>query len=918
MDGAGDGERKRVVLAEPRGFCAGVRRAIAMTERALEVHGAPVYVRKQIVHNHHVVGVLERKGARFVDSEAEVPDGAVCVLSAHGVAPAVREAARASRLRVVDATCPLVARVHQHARRTTRDGRLLLLIGHADHEETVGTSGEAPDRTIVVETVADVDALGLPDDTPVSYLTQTTLSVDDTAAVVARIRARFHDVDEPGGDTICYASQNRQTGVKSLAARTDLVLVVGSENSSNSQRMVDVARGAGVRSHLVPDVGHLVPQWWDGVRSIGVSSGASVPDLLVEQVLAVLAEHGFDDVVIDTTAVEDVVFAMPAGLRAPEPPPPSPPPSAPPPSPPSLLAGIRGPADVRALPEESLPALADELRALLVEHVPRTGGHLGPSLGVVELTIALHRVFDSPRDTLLWDTGHQAYVHKALTGRQDFSGLRRRGGLSGYPSRAESVHDVVENSHASTALSYAYGTAVARTVQGARDRHVVAVVGDGSLTGGMAWEALNTIGGERRRVVVVLNDNGRSYAPTVGGLADHLALLRRDGPGAGTVFEAMGLEYLGPVDGHDVAAVTAALREAADVDGPVVVHCTTSKGRGHPPAEADEVDRFHAVRAAPAPGAAPSGPSWTSVFGRELVRLGEERDDVVALSAAMVDPTGLTPFAQRFPDRVLDVGIAEQHAVAAAAGLALAGVRPVLAVYATFLTRALDQVLMDVALHRCPVVIVLDRAGLTGDDGASHNGVWDLALLGVVPGLRVAAPRDGATLRAALRAAVRRADGPSVLRFPKGSVGPDVPAVLRCAGVDVLRTDRADDVLLVAVGPMAGTALAAARLLADRGLGVTVVDPRWLMPVPAALTGMAARFGVVATVEDGVRTGGFGSALAQALRDAAVPTPVVDAGVPRRFLDHGTRAEVLAECGLTPDGVAGRVLDHLHASAVPW
>jgi 1-deoxy-D-xylulose-5-phosphate synthase len=380
----------------------------------------------------------------------------------------------------------------------------------------------------------------------------------------------------------------------------------------------------------------------------------------------------------------------------------------------------------------------------------------------------------------------------------------------------------------------------------------------------------------------------------------------------------MGLEYLGPVDGHDVAAVTAALREAAAVDGPVVVHCTTSKGRGHPPAEADEVDRFHAVRAAPAPGTAPPGPSWTSVFGRELVRLGEERDDVVALSAAMVDPTGLTPFAQRFPDRVLDVGIAEQHAVAAAAGLALAGVRPVLAVYATFLTRALDQVLMDVALHRCPVVIVLDRAGLTGDDGASHNGVWDLALLGVVPGLRVAAPRDGTTLRAALRAAVRRADGPSVLRFPKGSVGPDVPAVLRCAGVDVLRTDRADDVLLVAVGPMAGTALAAARLLADRGLGVTVVDPRWLMPVPAALTGMAARFGVVATVEDGVRTGGFGSALAQALRDAAVPTPVVDAGVPRRFLDHGTRAEVLAECGLTPDGVAGRVLDHLHASAVPW
>ncbi|MEO6084588.1 MAG: 1-deoxy-D-xylulose-5-phosphate synthase [Umezawaea sp.] len=578
-----------------------------------------------------------------------------------------------------------------------------------------------------------------------------------------------------------------------------------------------------------------------------------------------------------------------------------------------LLDGVDGPEDVRALRAEQLPELADELRALLVEQVTRTGGHLGPNLGVVELTIALHRVFDSPRDTVLWDTGHQSYVHKALTGRwRAFDRLRGRGGLSGYPARAESPHDHVENSHASTALSWAYGVALGHTLLGEHDRRVVAVVGDGALTGGMAWEALNNIGGRRCRVVIVLNDNGRSYAPTVGGLAEHLTRLRTgarpDRPGG--VFAELGLTYLGPVDGHDVAAVEKALAVAAADDGPVVVHCVTSKGRGHAPAERHEVDQFHAVRAATS-SAVPAGPSWTSVFGAELVRLGGEQPEVVALTAAMLDPAGLTPFARRFPDRVLDVGIAEQHAVTAAAGLAAAGARPVVAVYATFLTRALDQVLMDVALHRAPVVFVLDRAGVTGDDGASHNGVWDMALLGVVPGLWIAAPRDARTLRAALRAALRRTDGPTVVRFPKGPVGPDVPALLRRGGLDVLRTDAVDDVLLVGVGPMAGLCLEAARLLHERGVGVTVVDPRWVRPANPALVGLAARFSLVATVEDGLLAGGFGGSLASAMRDEGSPTPLVEFGVPRGFLRHGTRAEVLADCGLTAQGVADRVAARL-------
>lgn len=882
----------KVVLAEPRGFCAGVHRAIAMTERALEMHGPPVYVRKQIVHNHYVVASLERRGARFVDEISEVPEGSVCVFSAHGVSPAVREAADQANLDVIDATCPLVSKVHQQAKRATRDGRLLLLIGHNNHEETEGTRGEVPERTIVVETVDDVDRLGLSPHTPVAYLTQTTLSVDDTAEVVARIRERFHDVAEPASDTICYASQNRQNGIKSLARQCELVLVVGSENSSNSQRMVDVARQAGARSYLVPDVGHLREEWLRDVRTVGVSSGASAPDVLVEQVLERLAEYGYGDVDVDSTAVEDVVFSMPQRNQE------------------RLLPSVRQPSDLRRMSTPELTRLAGEIRTLLIEEVSRTGGHLGPSLGVVELTLGLHGVFNSPTDRILWDTGHQAYVHKVLTGRwQDFGGLRTRDGLSGYPSQEESPHDFIENSHASTALSYAYGMSKADSLRGVTGRRVIAVVGDGSLTGGMAWEALNSIAGEGRPVVIVLNDNGRSYSPTVGGLARHLAGNEPD-----KFFTTLGLRYIGPVDGHDIDAVQNALREAAAIDGPVVVHFLTRKGYGYELAENDQVDRFHAIKPMDPQTGVPvkaSGRSWTSVFADELVRLGGLREDIVAITAAMQDPTGLSRFAERYPARVVDVGIAEQHAVTAAAGMAMAGMRPVVAIYSTFLNRAIDQVLLDVALHSCPVIFVLDRAGVTGDDGPSHNGMWDMSLLNVVPKMRIAAPRDAATLRSALRGALDTVDGPSTIRFPKGEVGDEVPAAFGCAGIDVLRPDPVDDVLLVSVGAMAKLCMEVAELLHSDGVGVTVVDPRWTKPVNPLLPAMAHRFKVVATVEDNVRVGGFGSLLGQQLQDANVTTPVVNFGIPQQFLAQGKRAEVLAECGLTAEVIAAEIVGRL-------
>jgi 1-deoxy-D-xylulose-5-phosphate synthase len=625
----------------------------------------------------------------------------------------------------------------------------------------------------------------------------------------------------------------------------------------------------------------------------------------------------------------------------------------------SLLANIRSPRDVKDLSAEELPQLAAEIRDTLIKIVSRNGGHLGPNLGVVELTIALHRVFDSPVDRILFDTGHQSYVHKLLTGRYpQFGTLRQRGGLTGYPSQSESEHDVIENSHASTSLSYADGLAKAYQLRGESHRSVVAVIGDGALTGGMAWEALNNIAaGKDRRVVIVVNDNGRSYQPTIGGLADHLASVRvsqryeqvldyiktslshtplvgsplfetlhgikkglKDVLQPQVLFEDLGLKYLGPVDGHDEHLVEHALRRARDFGGPVLVHVITRKGFGYPLAEENDEDCLHQVSPAkaPAPPApnsvalpAPSRP-WTQVFGDELAAIGAIRPDVVAITAAMLHPTGLAKFAAAFPDRVFDVGIAEQHAVTSAAGLALGGMHPVAAIYATFLNRAFDQVLMDVALLRLPVTFVLDRAGVTGPDGASHHGMWDGSILQLVPGLRIAVPRDGTRVAELLREALAIDDGPTALRFPGRLATADVPAVGKLGTMDVLRT-AADptrrDVLLLGAGPMAGVCAEAADRLADHGIGVTVVDPRWVKPLDTALLGAARQHGLVVTVEDNGRVGGFGDAVARLLRDSDIDTPVRTFGLEQQFLEHGERAQVLEAHGLTSQHLARQITE---------
>ncbi len=616
-----------------------------------------------------------------------------------------------------------------------------------------------------------------------------------------------------------------------------------------------------------------------------------------------------------------------------------------------MLEQVRGPADLQHLSQDQLTQLAVEIRQFLIHKVAASGGHLGPNLGVVELTLALHRVFDSPHDPIIFDTGHQAYVHKMLTGRwADFDTLRSKSGLSGYPSRAESEHDWVESSHASSALSYADGLAKAFQLTGQRNRHVVAVVGDGALTGGMCWEALNNIAAAKRPVVVVVNDNGRSYAPTIGGLADHLAGLRlqpayermlergrsavrgipligevcfqalhgvkvgiKDAVSPQTMFTDLGLKYVGPIDGHDEHAVENALRHARGYNRPVLVHVVTRKGMGYAPAENDVAEQMHACGVIdPHTGMATkeSAPGWTSVFSDALIGYAAKRRDIVAITAAMPGPTGLAAFGERYPDRLFDVGIAEQHAVTSAAGLAMGGLHPVVAVYSTFLNRAFDQVMMDVALHKLPVTLVLDRAGITGNDGASHNGMWDLSILGIVPGMRVAAPRDGARLREELGEALDVKDGPTALRFPKGDVGEDIPALERVGGVDVLARPAeglAPDVLLVAVGAFAPMALKVAERLRTQGIGVTVVDPRWVLPVPAELAAMARTHKLVVTVEDNGVSGGVGATVSAALRADDIDTPCRDVGVPQRFLDHASRNEVLADVGLTDRHIARQI-----------
>lgn len=627
-----------------------------------------------------------------------------------------------------------------------------------------------------------------------------------------------------------------------------------------------------------------------------------------------------------------------------------------------MLERIEGPRDLDALTFDELRRLAAEIREFLIAEVAKTGGHLGPNLGVVELTIALHRVFDSPHDPIVWDTGHQSYVHKLLTGRKDFSKLRRADGIAGYPQRSESEHDIVESSHASSSLSWADGISRAFARTGQQGRHVVAVVGDGALTGGMTWEALNNITDDNdRNLVIVVNDNGRSYAPTIGGMARFLNSVRVTGsyrdlqegserlfgrlgaPGR-TVYRAargalrgfvsrasgnqdlysnLDIKYVGPIDGHDLEAVEHALRQAKGYARPALVHVITEKGRGYAPAENDIADQFHAIgQIDPDTGEAQGGsgaPSFTEVFGERILELARGDERLVGITAAMLAPTGLDVFAREFPDRVYDVGIAEQHAVTTAAGLAYGGLHPVVALYSTFISRAFDQLLMDVALHRAGVTFVLDRAGITGPDGASHNGVWDLAVLQVVPGIRIAAPRDEATLRELLDEAVAVEDGPTVLRYPKGAVGEALPALRRTDdGVDVLHgADSGADVLFVGVGPMSRVALDAAALLAEQGITATVIDPRWVVPVADAVVELARSHRLLISIEDGIRVGGVGTRIRQALRDAGVDTAVSELGVPDEFLPHDSRAELLRAAGLTAERIAADVAEQVRGTRIP-
>ncbi|WP_295788328.1 1-deoxy-D-xylulose-5-phosphate synthase [uncultured Microbacterium sp.] len=627
----------------------------------------------------------------------------------------------------------------------------------------------------------------------------------------------------------------------------------------------------------------------------------------------------------------------------------------------ALLPGIHGPRDLDALTPDELRQLAAEVRSFLVENVARTGGHLGPNLGVVELTIALHKVFDSPADPIIFDTGHQSYVHKILTGRQDFEKLRSRGGLAGYPQRSESEHDVVESSHASSSLSWADGVSRAFSRTGRRDRHVVAVVGDGALTGGMTWEALNNISDDNdRNLVIVVNDNGRSYAPTIGGMARYLnrvrtneayrtlhrgsdTLFRRLGPAARAVYRGvrggthgflsrftnnealysnLDIKYLGPIDGHDFESLIETLELAKSYGAPVIVHAITDKGSGYAPAMSDEADQFHAVgKIDPITGEAlgsGGGTSWTDVFADELVAVGSERDDIIAMTAAMLRPTGLQKFSERFPERVYDVGIAEQHAVTSAAGLAFGGLHPVVAIYATFMNRAFDQVMMDVALHKAGVTFVLDRAGVTGPDGPSHHGIWDLAMLQLVPGIRIAAPRDAARLREVFREATAVEDAPTVVRYPKGTVNDDVEAIERLDdGVDVLARGAGEDVLLVGIGPMVHLAMEVAERLEAQGIGATVIDPRWAIPVQPSIVDLAREHRLVITIEDGIRVGGVGTRVRQVLREAGVDTAVDELGIPDEFIDHASREQILEDAGLTASKIAQDVVAQVLGTRIP-
>ena len=614
-----------------------------------------------------------------------------------------------------------------------------------------------------------------------------------------------------------------------------------------------------------------------------------------------------------------------------------------------MKINIQSPDELRAMSPEELTLLAADIREFLIEKVSRTGGHLGPNLGVVELTIAIHRVFQSPRDIVLFDTGHQSYVHKILTGRADqFDLLRQRDGISGYPNRRESEHDVIENSHASTALSWADGVSRGFSLTGQPDRHVVAVVGDGALTGGMSWEALNNLSPESdRNLVIVVNDNERSYSPTIGGLATYLTTLRaskeyerilsrgkrmlHNTPFVGKyiygtlhgikkgmkdmlapqgMFEDLGFKYLGPIDGHDIEAMERTLQMAKEFGSPVIVHAITEKGRGYKPALDDMAEKFHAVGIVDPVTGKPlkaSAPSWTNVFSEEITQIGRENSKVVAITAAMLGPTGLDKFAQNFPDRTIDVGIAEQHAVTSAAGLAYAGVHPVIAIYSTFLNRAFDQLLLDVALHNAGVTFVLDRAGITGDDGPSHHGIWDLALTGIVPHMHVGAPRDGARLKELLRQCIAIDNAPSMIRFPKGAIPADIAALERVDGIDILHRGGTNQVLVISIGSMASMALEVAQLAHKESIDVTVIDPLWVKPISSHVTVLCAKYSTVVVMEDGIKHAGIASTISEALREAGSSCSVHSIGVPLEFIEHSKRNEILEDLKITPAAIVQQI-----------
>jgi 1-deoxy-D-xylulose-5-phosphate synthase len=620
-----------------------------------------------------------------------------------------------------------------------------------------------------------------------------------------------------------------------------------------------------------------------------------------------------------------------------------------------LLDAISGPDDIRGLSYEDLDLLAGEIRDFIVQAVSVHGGHLGSNLGAVELTLALHRVFDTPNDILLWDTGHQAYVHKIITGRRDgFGSLREAGGLSGYPNREESEHDWIENSHASTVLSYAHGLATAAELQGL-DRRVVAVIGDGSMTGGMAYEGLNNLGVTGRRVVIVLNDNGRSYAPTHSKLSESLARLRLDPrfvrnrarlerlakslplgdrlhrglesaeaavremwePPA--FFEQLGVRYIGPLHGHDIEGLESALRNAAAWDGPIVVHVLTQKGRGYPPAEEDEEKCLHDISGVldPVTGLVTksSTPSYMGAFSEALLTAAEQDSRIVAITAAMPGSTGLLPFEEQFPERFLDVGIAEQHAVTAAAGMAMLGLRPVVAIYSTFLTRAFDQTMFDVGLHGQPVVFCIDRAGITGDDGASHHGVLDMALLSKVPGMTIFAPSSAQELAVMFRDALTIEGGPVAIRWPKTAARQVRPDQVGW-GLRARKVRDGADLCFLAVGKMLEATEAAAELLAEQGVQATVWDARVVKPLDVDMLADAARHALVVTVEDGIVVGGIGSQMAEgiaALDEGRQAPPVLPLGTPAQFIPHGKPDRILADLGLDAPGIAAAAAKALAA-----